>query len=763
MRTPSSSAEYRTRLRLGLLLGGFLAVLFSLAFTAPFFDGGASASGWVTRASSWPGDVDCRLCHGRRGRLLDQGVHAKAAARGCTSCHRKTEKHLESRGVERAGHPTKESVPDQVALCSSCHDPVAADFHCHERMAKVDASCLDCHSFHAGSAKGSQAPEERTHSHGIDIQSSKPRLDADGVSVWGAVAFGVRGVVGAGRQFESDINLPPGPRLVHGRVEGLTRDPDATVDHLLLSARGIGDPMTSARLELGKRKLWAFRASGRQFEDHFDPSTDLHDMFSRRRSGSLEFELTPRKDLIFEVAYDRFDRREDRGLTRYREISNELFNDAKGNVQWSADVVRLHAGARFTKGSLDFHQSLRWWRDHDERNLFAANQLLDNREAFDARSTAFTWASKLIGSARVLDDRLHLDAEIFLAASDRSFDDRSTASGVDAVHDPYSSTTRNLGDAQGFYLRVEVGALWEISDHWATSLRLRGRFDDEDVAGTARTALLSPPAGVPQFSEVRGDYNTSIRGFDTEALVRYRPMKELTLSLGAVTRYETLEFERDRKDVEPGSFGLLFSIDARPIDELRIRGKFRGFTTNDPYTLITPNRRGLFGVDLSWTPCDLLRLDLGASRSSTRFSGSDSRGDVNSLNATLTLGQTTDPWSGRLSYVRHEFDTTIQTRARLSGFPVPYDARFLARSSLASGSLQWRPLKSLSFAAGGDLSNTTGGNDAQFLRGWIQGSYHFDEDMRFILRGSWYDFDGTEADRDDFSATVIEASLEIRF
>ena len=720
--------------------------------------------GGTREYSDSPAAQACSICHGRRARHLEQGAHAGLKL-GCVRCHAGCDDHVESFGRTPAPTPMDLPIAAARALCTSCHqtgDPpfVAA----HDTEAKRDGSCQTCHPFHDLAGTAPIRPSATTQrSHGVDVSPRDRDAGPSGARLSGSVEVGVAGVSGYSRQYRSDVNRSPGPRLIRALIEGRDGRPDADIDHAILELQGIGEPHASGRLRLGRRNAWELRASASRFEERFDPTTPLHDMFSTRWTGDLSLELQPTKDLRLTFAYDRFNRDDDGIGYRYREIANEVFAPTDLEHRETADLGRVRVDWDLGDWDIHFKQSARWWREQDDRSFVSPNLLSDDFEDYTGRSRAFTSATHLAADGELMNGRLHVDAEFMFAWSRRRIDADGTAGGLTAAAVPYLSVLGADGVAFGRYARLELGFLYEATNAIDLELRLRGRHDDEDSRfGGVETVTTGGGGPVPTL--LGASSSARHLTFDVEGLARLRPFRWLTAALGYSGRFGHLDVSGPRANtVDPVDHGVIADLVVRPLDRLTVRGRLRAFSRDDPYTLIAPDWRTLVETKVRYRPWDDLALGAGWSISRARLSASGSRADRDTVFASVSWRDEDAPWSAALSWSFTDEDTAVDTVAIVGGFPTPYEARFRGHGHVWSGSATWRPADAVRFSADIDLADGFRDNRFRFLH--TAGSVAWDVDEDVTLRFGihyWY-FDGTESDRDDFDATLFEGSVTWRF
>ncbi len=697
---------------------------------------------------------DCRLCHAALARELAESLHG-AVISDCLECHCGSDDHVLSFGAVPAPDLRTHIPEAQTALCSECHVPSDPAFICHARM-QAGTSCLDCHRFHDGAPGAAGVPA----SHGLRVEDVAAGRK-DGTRVRGAVEAGIRGVDGRSRQHGSDTGLQPGPRLVRGYVHAVTDDPDSALDEAILEVRGLGDPVSSARLELGRRDAWRFRAGGRRSEDRFDPSTILHDAFTTRRDGWAEFEAEISDDVDVDLGYDRFDRSGDLRLTRYREISNELFGPADGDLDETADAARFGVTWRSDSWTLRLAHQDRWWRSRTDAEFLDPNLVLPDSESWDERERAFTTRTALSGGGRLGDEAI-LDFEAVFAWSRRVFDWASESRGLDAAAAPYAAVEDAGGTGYGRYARLEAGVLLGVAEDLDLELRFRFRNDDEDAGEDFVLAVAAPPGSPPVVTPGGASIHALDRTFDVEGLLGWQALEDLRLAAGYAVRFEDLEVSGTRATNQDGvDHGLLFEVDAEPAESVSIRGRLRAFTAGDPWTAVEPERSALAEARVRWRPDGKLELAVFGDLRRTRLAASGSRSDVSRAGGSVTWGDEDLSIAAGLSL--DDYETEVDTVARLGGFPAPYEARFDGRAWVWTGRAGWRPLAALELSAEGALADVEGDNDSLFGRAGVAAAYAARDDL--TVRGAvwWFDYDGTESDQDDFESTVLEFSLEWRF
>jgi len=710
----------------------------------------------------------CTLCHGVRTELFRASAHGTARDLDCLDCHTDATQHADSFGQTPASTPRALPVPESRNLCATCHDPGGSPFQQrHIDLATEKSSCLDCHDFHRLTAALDARPPPR-RSHGLPVPEEVAAEDVRRIAGFqiedGILEVGGRGVDGNDRAFHTYTNLEPGFLLRRATLNASKPADTPGVDHLALDVVGVGDPATRGSLELGDTGSWNLTASARHSDDLFAPTTELHDTFTERTTIGADLELLRWDGVDVNVGYEHFRREEDARLSRYRSISNQLFDPVDGRLTETADLVYLSTG--WTRGDWQIHayESIRWWEVKDSRSFLEPTVPVDDAEDYDALSDAWTPSGELRIEGPVADGSAIFDFEAFFAYSERDTDAHATSSGIDAGGAPFLGLLDSDGTARGRYARLETGLLYELQENVDATLRVRYRHRRETASTTIREEIESPPGNPPVLTVTDVDSSADHRTLDLEAQLLSRVFEWLDLDVGYGARLEHIELEGPNDaSSRPTTHGLLLDARARASEELSFRGRLRAYTTDDPYTRISAEHEALASIDVRWTPRTDLALDGGVSTSRIELAADGSNSDLDAAFLQVLLGEAEGALTAELGVSAQDYDINVETIAQVSGFPVPYSARFDGSAVFWYGGASLRPTDTWQLRAELSLTETRGDNRSRLIAASLASEHSLRDDLILRLSVASWDFDGTASDQDDFQTNVFEVSLRYLF
>ena len=110
-----------------------------------------------------------------------------------------------------------------------------------------------------------------------------------------------------------------------------------------------------------------------------------------------------------------------------------------------------------------------------------------------------------------------------------------------------------------------------------------------------------------------------------------------------------------------------------------------------------------------------------------------------------------------------DYDTEVDTIAQLSGFPVPFEARYRGHGWTYSATGWWRPTERFRLSAGWDFADIDGDNPYKRLRTYGATEYEFRRNQTLRFSVNFHFFDDSDEEADDFESTVYALTFEQRF
>ncbi len=395
-------------------------------------------------------------------------------------------------------------------------------------------------------------------------------------AIRGYAEFGVRGVrvSGSEDQYEQDVNLDPGARLLGARVEGRAVE-EAPVDAFVLAVRGVSDPHRAARVEAVKEERWKARADWSWDEYVFRTPSDFH-----RRDGTREeVEVAvstdpalpgdPSLGLDYAQTWRRGDERGTLLVIPFLVFPGDTLLQPPINPVDETGVSRTVGGnLRFELGGFGVFVRPEW-REH----------VADTRADFQGSAQV---AAGVTLSERDLDEEIRNRAPAVTARAARSFLDgavdldaglRYEEAEVDSdLHERLAGTSpggpfTSQTDAHGVSRsrRSEVDVEGRVRPLEGAELRLRALRREEDVRSRLLSNVLITPPGFP----IPFQFKTKVESVVeiAQAELRARLALFLDLRLG-------WEGFRQRLDY----VGATFPNSAPPPDRMTTVGPMAGAT-----------------------------------------------------------------------------------------------------------------------------------------------------------------------------------------
>ncbi len=449
----------------------------------------------------------------------------------CVACHGPEASHVEDAKARRYA-PGAYPIP--AGACVACHaDPQR--LHRGVREFRPERSCEGCHRVHVPrQAAGSVAAGE----HEGEEPAEGSRVGPFAIS--GFADFGIRGVrvSGSEDQYEQDVNLDPGARLLGGRIEGRAVE-DAPVDSFVLAVRGLSDPHRAARAEAAKEGRWKARADWSRDEYVFATPSDFH----RRDGKREEVEVAVSNDpalpgdptLGFDYAQT-WRRGDERGTLLVIPFlifpADTLLQPPNNRVKETGISRTVGGNLRFELGGFGVFVRPEW-REH----------VADARIHFQGSAPV---AAGVAVSERDLDEEIRNRAPAVTARAARSFLDgavnldagfRYEEAEVDSdLHESLAGTTpggpfTSQTDAHGSSRsrRSEFDVEGRVRPLEGAELRLRALRREEDVRSRLLSNVFVTPPGFPIPFPFRTSVESIVEVAQAELRVRAAPFLDLRI------------------------------------------------------------------------------------------------------------------------------------------------------------------------------------------------------------------------------------------
>jgi hypothetical protein len=426
-----------------------------------------------------------------------------------------------------------------------------------------------------------------------DARSEDSGLTFGGFQWGGTIELGYRLTDIDGRnRYKEVVNLTEGLRLFDFSLWG--KNPDekkGLVDTFSLSARDIGDPFPSGRLEIKKNKTYDVVATYKEYKYFFNREdnfffTDNHDFSQTSRRGTLTVALFPKEDFQFNLGYSHFQRDGDAGVPRYT-FPFAMDQDFKERLN------EYFVSADFPIGGWNFHIKQSYW-NFENKNKMGGPQ-------FEERDEHVGTYVSTIKAHTHFGERWDLDAGYIYAYSEGKADLATVPEiGVDSGRGRFNSNTHIFEFGLSYLLRKE---LIFHADY---------RFHTINQDGRANTdPLLSAPANTSTDFNMWAQTGT----FQLE----YLPKENLTLRAGYRVQYRDIhgdnfvdnQFDGGKhpNDAKILSNGWVASADWKPYKFLTLFGEYQGANFDNPYTRISPDSENIAKIKVKYDiPIDNLSL-----------------------------------------------------------------------------------------------------------------------------------------------------------
>lgn len=740
-------------------------------------------------ASGHAGSESCFACH--RGMvhemaslahapLMDSGKH-----RGCEECHGPGQAHVDALGAkgtilsQKAGSDPRASN----ASCIACHQFDAESNGCFDRLERGEGPlCASCHRVHPGTGRVAgpsadfAAKRDRSPLRGPTDGKEKdlPPLAAaepEPLEVTGEVTAGYRFVGDESPQFEQDVNLDQGPRLLDFRLDGRLLDEKRLFDRFLVTASGIDDPFMSIRGEAESYDSWEFEGGFRKWDNVYLSGADPHSYFVKREQidGKLEIRLSD--DVELTLAYSQIRRSGTADQSRYVfDLQNELFLDAPEDVDQtthSGDVaVEFPLGSVFRAVA---RQSLVVHENDDERSFSEPIEEFpfEEFERFRSEARTITPQTTLKVWGDPIEDELRLEGGALVANAEGEIDVDGEDGGIDENLNPFSSLTDGEADVsrstEAFFL---AGSL-QVTDAIAVAARYDFRHEDDD--GDVFLVETTDDGGsIVTIDDSKVRSRTHRAGGD----VLYDATDTVALRAGYEYFHEDLEvsYDEDNPEVSNQGGGPYFGADWRPSTRFAAKALVRSFDLRDPYTEISPEDDDSARLTLKWKPEDGLSLrgdaDYRVQRSRYVIvvdeSDGESRIETASAGATATWA-VTEPLDLHASYAYQNVNSGADTVFYFNFVPVFDEAVFDGDSHTGTIGALFRATPKLRFNLDAVGVSTGGDYTYQMLDFRVGAAYDLRDDLTLSGEARRIMFDEAERNDNDYTTWVGLVAVTWRF
>ncbi len=428
--------------------------------------------------------------------------------------------------------------------------------------------------------------------------SQEGGLTAGGFQWGGSVELGYRftDIDGSKDRYKETVNLRDGLRLFDLSLWGKKIDENAKgmVDSLRFSVQNVGDPYTSAMLDLRKNKMYELKVNYKQYkyfserEDNtfFTPNTNFN---ATMRRGSVVLSVFPKDDVKVNVGYTHVQRDGDAGVPRHTYF---FPMDQELNEQYN----EYFASVDFPIANWDLHVKQTVW-DYSNRDRIHAPKFEDRDESVRTYVTS-------VKAHTQFSERLDFDTAYVYAHSDG--DSKLTTLPITTVFPGSGKFDFNTHIFEaGLSFLIQKSLIFH-ADY---------RFHTQDQNGNADT---DPFLNAPGRTSSEFDLMAHTGTFQLE----YIPVDNLTLRGGYRVQYEHVYGDNyfdagignGNGGKHPNSStnwlnGWVASVDWKPVKVLSIFGEYSGANFSNPYTWISPENQNVARVKIKYnTPIKSLSL-----------------------------------------------------------------------------------------------------------------------------------------------------------
>jgi len=436
-----------------------------------------------------------------------------------------------------------------------------------------------------------------------DVRSEDAGLQFGGFQWGGAIELGYRftDIDGSRGRYKETVNLMEGLRLFDFGLFGKNLNPGTgLVDYFNLTGRNIGDPFSSARLEVKKNQTYDFVTSFSEYKYYFnrDENFFLTDNYKFNSLSSIlttNLSVFPKDDIKLDFGYRHWGRSGDAGVPSLG-FPSALPEDLKEGMN------EYSISADFPVGGWDFHVKESFWNYHNKNSISAPGFSEDQNENTN------TFVSTVKAHTR-FGDRWDFDGALVYAHSN-GFSNITTA--------PEIGISSGNATVQNDTYVVELGLSYQIMK----SLILHGdyRFHTYNQDGRQNT----DPFTLDPFLSNNGLVNPKTQ-YDLTAhtgtlQLEYIPMDNLVLRGGYQFQYRDINGEffgdypefaggKNPADTTQWTNGWVGSADWKPYKFLSIFGEYKGSNVSNPYTWISPENTNVARVKIKYdTPIKKLSL-----------------------------------------------------------------------------------------------------------------------------------------------------------
>ncbi|MEQ8766801.1 MAG: hypothetical protein RL885_23005 [Planctomycetota bacterium] len=426
-------------------------------------------------------------------------------------------------------------------------------------------------------------------------------------------------VNGSEPQFDADVNLDRGFRILSLEVEGHSEDSGDTIDHFKGSASGIDDPFANADVLFENTDVWTAEARWRRSDTLFSSIGDFHPYHSKRHQVDLIGTWTPHDAWTFDLAYQNRQR-----AGRWRPTRNvgdgaiAIDGVAPFHEQWH-DV---DAGASWVPSELgSLHFDVGWGTGRRDDVRYLAGDLIPNApfqpiEQLDAKERSQSARLGASGRLEPVPDQLWLEGGIHYGYVRRDIDAGSTR--LDFLFDGSDEFFEDA-NVEGERLASEIEVGMRPAERLTSIVYYRNRVSAEDDELTSIQISRDPPFQgviVPTGIAAINGVETRLDAIGTE--LDWNLTDELLLRGGYQYAQDRIESGLAGIDQTVYSHGPSTGFTWRPSKHWRFTGDYRAIDTTQPLTEASSGDLDHYRARAEWLPTDQLIFALGYERTDSR-------------------------------------------------------------------------------------------------------------------------------------------------
>ncbi len=524
-----------------------------------------------------------------------------------------------------------------------------------------------------------EKPSSETDAPSSDDSPKLPAENEEPTFDWsGEVRLGWREVRvnGSEDQFDADLNLDRGFRILGTELEAFARRKDAPFDHLRARSSGIDDPFALAEIEIERFDLWTTRARWQKSDNLFGSVGEFHPYHSKRHLLDIGGGWTPNDAWSFDLDYRHQQRA---GSSRpTRQVVGSAFIGGVAPFHERSHDIDLAIGFVPSEHT-SFHLTGGWGTESRDDVRYFSGDLspgapLQPIERFDAEEHNQTTRLGGRGKLSPIPDELWIEGGIQYAYIRRDID--AEAQRLDFGSDASDQLFEDVSlEGSRVDADVELGLRPVEPLTWLTSYRRRVAVEDDDLRSVqiSRDPPFSGaimPSGFVAFNGVTTRLNAIASELDWQML------DELAVRAGYQYGEDHIKSGLAGIDQKVYHHGPSTGLTWRPNRRWRFDGDYRALDTTQPLTEASSADTDRFRARAEWLALDELSLSVSFDRTDRRQNTSalDTRSEAFNGTVSWTADEDTQVSAGvTWRQIRSRTRALYATPPPAAPFVVGYD------------------------------------------------------------------------------------------